>query len=214
MLRSAASLVQRVALTLTVGAALSLAACGGGGKGEDATASVSLDQMSDMILRLEDLPAGYTSGNAGDSRGSAGMGVLGGYTAYYFRLDESGQFQGEAGCVWAGVELFESSERAKAVVEENKRRSEGQPESVSIPAIGDESHALSYFPRSVPDSCVRKDGLRVLHDVNAEVALVLFHKGRIEGSITFWTLSRGTAVDTAVELARKQLARIDAALGE
>jgi hypothetical protein len=211
---SAAPVVREVALGLTVAVAASVAACGGGGEEEDATTSVTLDRMSDMILHLEDLPAGYTSGDAGDSRGSAGMGVLGGYTAYYFRLDEGGQFQGEAGCVWAVVELFESGDTAKAVVEENKRRSEGQPESVSIPAIGDESHALSYFPRSVPDSCVRKDGARVLHDVNAEVALVLFHKGRIEGSITFWTLSQGTAVDTAVELARTQLARIDAALGE
>jgi len=210
MRRSAASVVQEAALAFAVAVAASGAACGGGG--EDATASVTLDQLPEMVLHLEDLPAGYVSGDASEMRGAAGLGTLGGYMAYHFRLDESGQFQGEAGCVWTVVELFESSDRAKAVVEENKRRSEGQPESVSIPTIGDGSAALSYFPRGVPDSCVSKDGARTLQDVNAEVALVLFHKGRIEGSITFWTLSRGTSVDTTVELARKQLVRIDAAL--
>ena len=211
---SPATVVHEVALAFAVTVAASAAACGGGGGEEDAAANVTLGQVPEMVLQLEDLPSGYVSAEAGEMRGAAGMGTLGGYAAYYFRLDESGQFQGEAGCVWAVVELFETSDRAKAVVEENKRRSEGQPESVGIPAIGDESAALSYFPRSVPDSCVRKDGVRLLHDVNAEVALVLFHKGRIEGSITLWTLSRGTSVDTAVELARKQLARMDAALRE
>ena len=214
MHRSVAFVVQRAALALAAGVAVSAAACGGGGEGEDATASVTLDQLSEIVLHLEDLPAGYVSSEAGEVRGSAGMGTLGGYTAYYFRLDESGQFQGEAACVWASVTLYESSGEAKAALQEAKRRSEGQPESVSIPTIGDDSAARSYFPRGVPHSCGGGDGDQALHDVDAEVTAVLFRKGRIEGSITFWTLSRGTSVDMAVECAREQLARIDAALGE
>ncbi|UCH86630.1 MAG: hypothetical protein JSU97_08970, partial [Dehalococcoidia bacterium] len=76
------------------------------------------------------------------------------------------------------------------------------------------SSARSHFPRGVPHSCGGGDGDQALHDVDAEVAAVLFHKGRIEGSITFWTLAQGTSVDTAVEFATKQLARIDAASEE
>ena len=214
MRRSGASVVKRAALALAVGVAALAAACGGGGEGEDATASVTLDQLPEMVLHLEDLPAGYVSGEAGEVRGSADMGTLGGYTAYYFRLDESGQFQGEATCVWASVALYESSGKAKAALEEAKRLSEGQPESVSIPVIGDGSTARFHFPRGVPHSCGGGNGDQALHDVDAEVAAVLFRKGRIEGSITFWTLSQGTSVDTAVECARELLARIDAASEE
>ncbi|KPK21660.1 MAG: hypothetical protein AMJ76_02050, partial [Dehalococcoidia bacterium SM23_28_1] len=178
-----ASVVQRAALALAVGVAVLAAACGGGGEGEDATASVTLDQLPDMVLQLEDLPAGYVPSEAGELRGSAGMGTLGGYTAYYFRLDESGQFQGDAACVWASVTLYESSGKAKAILQEAKRSSEGQPESVSIPTIGDNSVARSYFPRGVPHSCGGEDAAEVLSDVDAEVTAVLFHRGRIEGSI-------------------------------
>ena len=208
---SAATVVQEVALAFALAVAASAAACGG--EGEDATASITLEQVPEMVLQLEDLPAGYVSGEAGEVRGAAGMGTLGGYTAYYFRLDESGQFQGEAGCVWASVTLYESSSKARAVLQEAKRGSEGQPESVSIPTIGDESAARSYFPRGVPDSC-GGTGVGMAPDVNAEVGAVLFYKGRIEGAITVWTLAQGTSVDAAAEYARKQLARIDAALGE
>lgn len=214
MRRSGVSVVKRAALALAVGVAALAAACGGGGEGEDATASVTLDQLPEMVLNLEDLPAGYVSGEAGEVRGAADMGTLGGYTAYYFRLDESGQFQGEAACVWASVALYESSGKAKAALEEANRLSEGQPERVSIPVIGDGSAGRFHFPRGVPYSCGGGDGDQALHDVDAEVTAVLFRKGRIEGSITFWTLSRGTSVDMAVECAREQLARIDAALGE
>ena len=125
-----------------------------------------------------------------------------------------GQFQGEATCVWASVVLYESSGKAKEALEEARRLSEGQPEGVSIPVIGDGSTARFYFPRGVPHSCGGGDGDQALHDVDAEVAAVVFHKGRIEGSITFWTLAQGTSVDAAVEFARKQLARIDAASEE
>lgn len=211
---SAATVVREVALGLAVAVAASVAACGGGGEEEDATVGITLDQLPEMVLHLEDLPSDYVSGEAGEVRGAAGIGTLGGYTAYYFRLDESGQFQGEAACVWASVTLYESSGKVKAVLEEVKRRSEGQPESVSIPTIGDESAARSYFPRGVPDSCGGREAVGVTGGVNAEVAAVLFYRGRIEGAITVWTLSRGTSVDTAVELARKQLARIDASVGE
>ena len=214
MRRSVVSVVQRAALALAAGVAVSAAACGGGGEGEDATASVTLGQLSEIVLHLEDLPAGYVSGEAGEVRGSAGMGTLGGYTAYYFRLDESGQFQGEAACVWASVTLYESSGEAKEVLQEAKRSSEGQPESVSIPTIGDDSAASSYFPRGVPHSCGGEDAAEVLRDVDAEVAAVLFHKGRIEGAITFWSPSRGTSVDAAAQFATKQLARIDASVRE
>jgi hypothetical protein len=214
MRRSSAFVVQRAALAFALGVVASVAACGGGEEGEDATASIILGQLPEMILQLEDLPSGYVSGEAGEVRGSEDMGTLGGYTAYYFRLDESGQFQGEATCVWASVALYESSGKAKTALEEAKRLSEGQPESVSIPVIGDGSTARFHFPRGVPHSCGGGDGDQALHEVNAEVTAVLFHKGRIEGSITFWTLAQGTSVDTAVEFATKQLARIDAALGE
>jgi len=54
----------------------------------------------------------------------------------------------------------------------------------------------------------------VLSDVDAEVTAVLFHTGRIEGSITFWTPSRETSVDAAAQFAGKQLARIDASVRE
>jgi hypothetical protein len=211
---SAATVVREVALGLTVAVAASVAACGGGGEEEDATAGVTMDRLPEMVLQLEDLPSGYVSGEAGEARGAAGIGTEGGYTAYYFRLDEAGQFQGDAGCVWTSVALYESSGRAKTALQEAEDRAEGQPGLVGIATIGDGSIATSYFPRGVPDSCLTQDGAQVVGDVNAEVGAVLFYRGRIEGAVTVWTLSQGTSVDTAVDLARKQLARIDAAVRE
>jgi hypothetical protein len=210
---SAATVVREVALGVAVAVAASVAACGGGGEEEDATAGITLDRLPEMVLQLEDLPSGYVSGEAGEARGAAGIGTLGGYTAYYFRLDEAGQFQGEAGCVWTSVALYESSGRAKAALQGAEDRAEGQPGRVSIAIIGDGSIATSHFPRGVPDSC-GGTGVGTAPDVNAEVGAVLFYRGGIEGAVTVWTLSQGTSVDTAVELARKQLARIDASVGE
>jgi hypothetical protein len=210
---SAATVVREVALGLTVAVAATVAACGGGGEEDDAKAGITLDRLPEMVLQLEDLPSGYVSGEAGEARGATGIGTLGGYTAYYFRLDEAGQFQGEAGCVWTSVALYESSDRAKAALQEAEDRAEGQPGLASIATIGDGSIASSHFPRGVPDSCGGQS-VGAASDVNAEVGAVLFYRGRIEGAVTVWTLSQGTSVDTAVDLARQQLARIDAAVRE
>jgi hypothetical protein len=47
-----------------------------------------------------------------------------------------------------------------------------------------------------------------------EWIILWFRKGSLLVSITAYTLEQGASPDQAVELARKQLARIDAALGE
>jgi hypothetical protein len=198
-----------IVLALAIAAVLSLAACGGGGG----------DELDAMMLQADDLPQGFSYDVTSDVLPAAGLDDPQQRTAgLHLRslLEESLQEEGKTVCIVSDLELYASAEAAAARLAEEQQTIEGMtaavpaeegvPEKLELPAIGDEADG---FFLSAPR--VTFCGWEA---VQAEVVSLTFRKDRLLADVRTYTLGQGASTDQAIELARKLLARIEAALGE
>jgi hypothetical protein len=227
MMRSAANGFRSLWLVVVIAAVLSLAACGGGGEGDeqsptpaDETATVESEELDAMMLQAEDLPQGFsyevtseltpmTPDLADPQERTAGRKLRS-------LLEESLQGEGKTVCIVSELELYASAEAAAARLVEEQQTIEamaaglpaeqGVPEKLDLPAIGDEADG---FFLSAP-----RVSFCGWEAVEAEVVSLTFRKGELLADVRTYTLGEGASTDEAIELARRLLARIEAGLGE
>jgi hypothetical protein len=214
----------RIVCAFAITAVLSLAACGGGEevpspRRADGTAGVKPADLDALMLQAEDLPQGFSYDVSSDVPSVAGLGepeqrVAGRHLRSL--LEESLQEDGKTVCIVSDLELYVSADDAAARWAEEWRVVEEM--AAAVPAeggvwenlvdlrIGDEAGG---FFLSAPR--VSFCGWQA---VAGEVVSVTFWKGRLLADVRTYTLGQGASTDQAVELARKLLARIEAALGE
>lgn len=211
---------------MAIAAVVSLAACGGGGAGEeqsptpaDETAGAESEELDALMLQAEDLPQGFSYDVTSEVLPAAGLNEPQQRTAgRHLRslLEESLQAEGKTVCIVSDLELYASAEDAAARLAEewqtieamaaNLPVEEGVPEELDLPAIGDEA---SGFFLSAP-----RVSFCGWEAVQAEVVSLTFRKDRLLADIRTYTLGEGASTDEAIELARKLQARIEAGLGE
>jgi hypothetical protein len=212
---------------LAITAVLSLAACGGGGEGEeqsptpaDETVGVESEELDAMMLQTEDLPQGFSYEVS--SEVSSLMTSLEDpqerTEGRHLRslLEESQQEEGKTVCIVSDLERYVNAEAASARLAEEWQAIEamaaglpaeqGIPEKLDLPAIGDEA---SGFFLSAP-----RVSFCGWEAVEAEVVSLTFRKGELLADVRTYTLGQGASTEEAIELARKLLARIEAGLGE
>jgi hypothetical protein len=226
MVRSAASGFRLLWLVAAIAAVLGLAACGGGGGAEEQsptpageTPGPEAADLDAMMLRVEDLPQGFSYEITSDVLTAAGLEEpLQRVAGRHLRslLEESQQAEGKTVCIVSDLELYESAEAATARLAEEQEAIEqmaaglppeqGVPEQLDLPAIGDE---IDGFFLSAP---------RVTfcgwENVQAEVVSLTFREDSLLADIRTYTLGQGASTDQAVELARKLLTRIEAGPSE
>jgi hypothetical protein len=226
MVRSAANAFRLLWLVAAIAAVLSLAACSGGGEGEEQsptpageTPGLVVGDLDAMMLRAEDLPQGFSYDISNDVLNAAGLEEpVQRLAGRHLRslLEESQQAEGKTVCIVSDLELYESAEAASARLAEEKGAIEkmaaglppeqGVPEPLDLPAIGDE---IDGFFLSAP---------RVTfcgwENVQAEVVSLTFRKDSLLADIRTYTLGQGASTDQAIELAGKLLTRIEAGPSE
>jgi len=216
-----------ILFALAVTAVLSLAACGGGGEGEEQsptpageTAGVESEELDPLMLQAEDLPQGFSYELTSEvapltpdlddpQQRTAGRHLRS-------LLEESQQEEGKTVCIVSDLERYVNAEAASARLAEEWQTIEGMaaglpaeqgiPEKLDLPAIGDEA---SGFFLSAP-----RVSFCGWEAVEAEVVSLTFRKGELLADIRTYTLGQGASTDQTIELARKLLARIEAGLGE
>jgi hypothetical protein len=195
--------------------ALPLAACGAA---EDATPALTPEQLPEMILQREDLPAGLSyqprPGSPPEPEWGDPETWLGGYGLAAY-LPHSVAKPGDLVCISAGLALYDSVAAAKEFWKQGHewlqqlRQTPPPGEAgwieISVPSLADQS--AGYFLSTRSNLCLWED-------TQMEAVMVHFRKGRLWAGVFTATLEHGASPDEAVELARKQLARIDAALGQ
>ena len=202
----------RIALALAAAAVPAVGACAE----HDATAGVTLSQLPDMVLQPEDLPAGlsYEVHPAWPEAEASPppVGRVGDYRLEAY-LPHSAAKEGDLVCVTGSLELYESMGAAKARSKEfeewSEKASEPPPSEevelrrISVPSLADQTGG--YFLSARSNWCRWED-------TQMEAVIVSFRKGRLWAAVATYTLEHGASPDEAIALARKQLARIEAAL--
>lgn len=203
----------RIVFALAVG--LPLAACGGA---EDATASVTPEQLPEMILQREDLPDGLSyeprPGSPPEPEWGDPETWVGGYRLGAY-LPHSVAKEGDLVCISASLELYDTVAAAKELwkrgqerVQELRQMSPSDEAGwieISVPSLADQS--AGYFLSTRSNLCLWED-------TQMEAVMVHFRKGRLWAGVFTATLGHGASPEEAVDLARKQLSRIETALGE
>lgn len=202
-----------IVLPLTI--ALPLAACG---NGEDATANLTPEQLPEMILQQEDLPEGLSyeprPGSPPEPEWGDPEAWAGGYRLSAY-LPQPLAEEGDLVCITAGLHLYDSVAAAEEFWERGEEGLQQAQETapsgeagwteISVPSLADQS--AGYFLSARTNLCLWED-------TQMEAVMVYFRKGRLWAGVFTATLEHGASPDETVELARKQLARIEAALGE
>jgi hypothetical protein len=225
MIRSAANGFRALWLGAAIAAVLSLAACGGGGSGDeqsptpaDETAAVEPEELDAMMLQADDLPQGFSYDVSGEVPALPGVAEpeqrMAGRRLRSL-LEESLQQEGKAVCIVSDLELYVSAEDAAArlageqqAMEEKATAvptEEGALQMLDLPAMGDEADG---FFLSAP-----RVSFCGWEAVQAEVVSVTFRKGRLLADVRTYTLGQGASTDQAIQLANALLTRIEHGLG-
>ncbi|MGQ9572598.1 MAG: hypothetical protein ACUVV3_05355 [Dehalococcoidia bacterium] len=211
---------------LALAGVLALAACGGEDGGEvlsptpgEETPAVQPEELDAMMLQAADLPEGFSYELSSDVLPAAGLEepkqrVAGRHLRSL--LEQSLQAEGKMVCIVSDLELYESAEAAAARLTEERQvleematavpPEEGVPEKLELPALGDE--AWGFFLSAPRVSFCGWEAAQ------AEVVSLTFRKGDLLADVRTYTLGQGASTDQAVELARKLLGHIEAALNE
>ena len=171
-----------------------------------------------MILQPEDLPEGLSYEPRAASPPEEPWGSPEGWVAGYrlgAYLPHSDANEGDLVCVTGGVHLYETVAAAKAAWKRGHEQlekifqaapyQESEWRDIPVPSLGDET--AGYFVSARSNFCGWEDR-------QMETVTVDLRKGSLWVGLVTYTLGHGASLDAAIELAKKQLARVEAVLGE